>query len=133
MIYQKNKKEDEINNFINSIKEKYEVDINKNHFLGINSYGLKKYNNFNSYLQYTISDAQNETGSFIVYLKKKMETDLNIKEIDLSNCENPISYLNDSEIKEIKELIDTFNVDIQSKNFMKSLNKENYLKFFRYF
>ena len=48
----KNKKEDEINNFINSIKEKYEVDINKNHFLGINSYGLKKYNNFNSYLQY---------------------------------------------------------------------------------
>ena len=48
----KNKKEDEINDFIYSIKEKYEVDIDKNHFLPINSYRLEKYNNFNSYLQY---------------------------------------------------------------------------------
>ncbi len=122
----KNKKEDEINYFINSIKEKYKVDIDKNHFLPINSYGLKKNNNFNSYLHYTITEAQNEnTGSFIAYLKKKMEKDLNIK-IDLSKCEIPISNLKDSEIK---ELIDTFNVDIQSKNFMKSSNKDNYLKF----
>ena len=59
----KNKKEDEINNFINSIKEKYEVDIDKNHFLGINSIllsqGLEKYKDFNSYLKYTITEAQN--------------------------------------------------------------------------
>ena len=55
-----------------------------------------------------------------------METDLNIKEIDLSKSEIPISNLKDSEIK---ELIETFNVDIQSKNFMKPLSEDNYLKF----
>ena len=127
----KNKKEDEINNFKNSIKEKYEVDIDKNHFLGINSIllsqGLEKYNDFNSYLKYTITEAQNEnSGSFIGYLKEKMETDLEIEPITLSKCEIPASNGKDTEID---ELVETFNVELNSKNFMRTLNKDNYLKF----
>jgi hypothetical protein len=127
----KNKKEDEINNCIKYIKGKYEVDINKNHFLGINSIllsqGLEKYNDFNSYLKYTITETQNgNLGSFIGYLKEKMETDLEIEPITLSKCEIPDSNGKDTEID---ELVETFNVELNSKNFVRTLNKDNYLKF----
>ncbi len=85
-----NKKEVEIENFKNYIHERYNVDLNKNHFLGTNALLLsketEKYNNFDSYLRYKIietKDGQNK--SFIVYLKKEMEKDLKIKDIKLKD------------------------------------------------
>ena len=125
-----NKKEDEIQNFKNYIQKRFDVDINKNHFLGINSLLLskesQKYNNFDSYLIYKINEIQDGDGnSFILYLKQEMEKDLKIS-INLKNCENPI--LNGQNSK-INDLIDNINNQLFYKNFRTKLNYKNYLKF----
>ena len=125
-----NEKEVEINNFKNYINKRFNVDINKNHFLGINSLLLskesQKYNNFDSYLIYKINEIQDGDGnSFILYLKQEMEKDLKIS-INLKNCENPI--LNGQNSK-INDLIDNINNQLIYKNFRTKLNYKNYLKF----
>ena len=125
-----NEKEVEINNFKNYINKRFNVDINKNHFLGINSLLLskesQKYNNFDSYLIYKINEIQDGDGnSFILYLKQEMEKDLKIS-INLKNCEIPI--LNGQNSK-INDLINDINNQLDNKNFISKLDLENYLKF----
>ena len=125
-----NKKEIEIENFKNYIHERYNVDINKNHFLGTNSLLLlkesEKYNNFYSYLIYKITesnDGNNE--SFIAYIKKEIEKDLSLKSIQLKDYEIP--PINGSEEK-LNEIIKELNEQLNNKNFGKLLDQENYLK-----
>ena len=125
-----NEKEVEINNFKNYINKRFNVDINKNHFLGINSLLLskesQKYNNFDSYLIYKINEIQDGDGnSFILYLKQEMEKDLKIS-INLKNCEIPI--LNEQNSK-INDLINDINNQLDNKNFISKIDLENYLKF----
>ncbi len=126
-----NKKEDEIEYFKNFIHDKFEVDININHFFGINSLLLSKeserFNNFESYLKYKIADIQDGEGkNFKSYLKKEMEKDLNIPKIYLNLYENSISKDNDEKIIEI---INEINNVLEMKNFEIFLNKNDYLKF----
>jgi len=126
-----NDKEVEINNFKNYIHERYDVDINKNHFLGTNALLLlkesEKYNNFFSYLVYKITESNDGNNkSFIVYVKKEMEKDLNIKQpIKLNDYQIPPINGSDDNLNDIiKEL----NKQLENKNFGKLLDLDNYLK-----
>ena len=128
-----NEKEDEIKYFKNFIHDKFEVDMIKNHFLGINSLLLseesERFKNFESYLKYKIADIQDGKGkNFKSYLKKEMEKDLNIPKINLNQYENSISNDNDEKIIKI---INEINNVLEMKNFEIFLNKNknDYLKF----
>ena len=125
-----NKKEIEIENFKNYIHERYDVDINKNHFLGTNSLLLlkesEKYNNFYSYLIYKITESNDgDNKSFIAYIKKEIEKDLSLKSIKLNDYEIP--PINGSEEK-LNEIIKELNKQLDNKNFGKLLDQDNYLK-----
>ena len=128
-----NKKEDEIQ-FKNYIQNTFDVDISKNsknHFLGINSLLLfqesGKFNNFESYLKYKITEIKDGDGkNFKIYLKNEMEKDLNIPKINLKDYKIPILNENDENINKI---INEVNKDLEYKNFNSNLNKNDYLKF----
>ena len=125
-----NNKEVEIENFKKYIHDRYNVDLNKNHFLGTNALLLsketEKYNNFESYLTYKIIESKDgEDKNFIIYLKKEMEKDLNLKEIKLKNYPIPASNGNQ---ENINDLIKDFNEQLDFKNFGKKLDLDNYLK-----
>ena len=130
--YSDNEREVELENFKNYLLSEFNVNIDKNYFLTTNSIllvkELEKFNNFQSYLNYKITEIKNiDIGSgFVGYLKKEMKKDLKIENINLKEIK---INLTENENAIISEFLMDINAKLITIGFGGELDPVNYYRF----
>ena len=120
------KSEEEKNNQLEIFREKFELNENNSLYFSSREKLLEnnKFNSFYQFIKYIINDDDYEFYDFVIFLEKKLEEELNLKNIS-DYLKNPPKEedLDEEELNKFNDLI------YDSNYIFKDFSKEEYLRY----